>query len=80
MEVYCQSAKNFFEAAIFHCIKYFKRTMSDIYLRTLYLGSGIAEGGDKLGQTVLDAPWRRINTLCNLSKTDFNTETLTKNA
>jgi len=33
MEVYCQPAKNIFEATIFHCIKYFKskRTMSDIH-------------------------------------------------
>jgi len=44
--------------------------MSDIHSHTLHLGSGIA-GRDKLGQTVLDAPWRRINTLCSFSKTDF---------
>jgi len=35
--------------------------------------------GGQVGAMVLDAPWRQINTLCNLSKTDFKTETLTKN-
>jgi len=44
--------------------------MSDIHLRILYLGSGIA-GMDKLGQIILDSPWRRINTLCSLLKTDL---------
>jgi len=54
--------------------------MSNIHLRTLHLGSGIAGERDKLEQMVLDVPWKRINTLCicNLSKNKFKTETLTK--
>jgi len=54
--------------------------MSDIYSRTFHLGGCIAEGGDKLGQTVLDAVLGCGSThlICSVSKTDFKTETLIK--
>jgi len=82
MEMYCQPAKNIFDATIFHCKKYFskiKRTISDIHLCTLHSSSGIA-GGTSWGRWSWTHFGRRINTLCSLSKTDFKTVTLTKNA
>jgi len=44
--------------------------MSDIHLRTLHLGSGIA-GREKLGQTVLDTTWKRTSHFAVFQKRIF---------
>jgi len=79
MEMYCQPAKNIFEATIFHCKKYFKRVkggMIDIQSRTLHSGNdkagGTSWGNDKANSP--DAPWRGSIPFCSHSKMNFKTE------
>jgi len=64
MELYCQPAKNIFESTIFHCKNILKKQKNNERYSFAHTSFGqwhSGEGaGDKLRQTVLDAPSKLI--------------------